>query len=356
MTTLTTTLTTTPLFSDTHHHHHHRKQQQQQQQQQQQRRLSRRRLLRAALSSGGSKKSSKENESSSSSSSSRKGGVRYEGVAIPTLLNNIPHARDIRRFFYDDATESVVRAMKDGEKKTRVKVFSEFPELNVEGDVFRAGTLLEMVRTMATALARMERRGGGGKQRVKLCVQGSMGTGVFQGLPLSLSGISRLIDLMDWEEDVVERISNGAIGKDHAKDDEDVFILICPQNIVGYSILPYMEEMMEVAGDRPMILFNPKLGDIQSAGNVMSIRGRQGRMDFANSWEEIYHFRLLYRKPYFFPIYGALRKSYSASPDAEKWELYKRFGKMDDEYYQLMEVYEKQPNPDQMTKVIWGKP
>ena len=105
----------------------------------------------------------------------------------------------------------------------------------------------------------------GGKQRVKLCVQGSMGTGVFQGLPLSLSGISRLIDLMDWEEDVVERISNGAIGKDHAKDDEDVFILICPQNIVGYSILPYMEEMMEVAGDRPMILFNPKLGDIQSA-------------------------------------------------------------------------------------------
>ena len=351
MTTLTTTLTTTPLFSDTHHHHHHRKQQQQQQ-----RRLSRRRLLRAALSSGGSKKSSKDNESSSSSSSSRKGGVRYEGVAIPTLLNNIPHARDIRRFFYDDATESVVRAMKDGEKKTRVKVFSEFPELNVEGDVFRAGTLLEMVRTMATALARMERRGGGGKQRVKLCVQGSMGTGVFQGLPLSLSGISRLIDLMDWEEDVVERISNGAIGKDHAKDDEDVFILICPQNIVGYSILPYMEEMMEVAGDRPMILFNPKLGDIQSAGNVMSIRGRQGRMDFANSWEEIYHFRLLYRKPYFFPIYGALRKSYSASPDAEKWELYKRFGKMDDEYYQLMEVYEKQPNPDQMTKVIWGKP
>ena len=37
-----------------------------------------------------------------------------------------------------------------------MKVFTEFPELNVEGDVFRAGTLLEMVRTMATELARME--------------------------------------------------------------------------------------------------------------------------------------------------------------------------------------------------------
>ena len=59
-------------------------------------------------------------------------------------------------------------------------MFSEFPELNVEGDVFRAGTLLEMVRTMATALARMERRGGGGKQRVKLCVQGSMAPACFK--------------------------------------------------------------------------------------------------------------------------------------------------------------------------------
>ena len=344
-----TTLTTTPLFSDIHHHHHHHRNNNNNNNNVD--------CLAAALRAApsGSKVVEGERIIIIIIIIIEVGGVRTRRC-IPTLLNNIPHARDIRRFFYDDATESVVRAMKDGEKKTRVKVFSEFPELNVEGDVFRAGTLLEMVRTMATALARMERRGGGGKQRVKLCVQGSMGTGVFQGLPLSLSGISRLIDLMDWEEDVVERISNGAIGKDHAKDDEDVFILICPQNIVGYSILPYMEEMMEVAGDRPMILFNPKLGDIQSAGNVMSIRGRQGRMDFANSWEEIYHFRLLYRKPYFFPIYGALRKSYSASPDAEKWELYKRFGKMDDEYYQLMEVYEKQPNPDQMTKVIWGKP
>ena len=293
--------------------------------------------------------------SSSSKDEASSTNVRYEGTALPTLLNNIPHTREIRRFFYDDATESVLRAIKD-DRNVRMKVFTEFPEMNVEGDVFRAGTLLEMVRTMATELARMERKdGSGGKQRVKLCVQGSMGTGVFQGLPLALSGISRLIDLMDWEEDVAERISNGAIGKDHAKDDEDVFILICPQNIVGYSILPYMEEMMEVAGNRPMILLNPKLGDIQSAGNVMSIRGRQGRMEFANSWEEIYHFRLLYRKPFFFPIYGALRKSYSSAEEDDTWELYKRFGKMDDEYYQLMEVYEKEPNPDQMTKVIWGK-
>ena len=39
--------------------------------------------------------------------------------------------------------------------------------------VYRVGTLLEMVRDMATALA------ADGK-RVKVCVQGAMGEGVFQ--------------------------------------------------------------------------------------------------------------------------------------------------------------------------------
>lgn len=47
------------------------------------------------------------------------------------------------------------------------------PELNPEMDVYRIGTLLEMVREMAYALAE------DGKL-VKVCVQQSMGQGVFQ--------------------------------------------------------------------------------------------------------------------------------------------------------------------------------
>jgi hypothetical protein len=47
------------------------------------------------------------------------------------------------------------------------------PELNSEMDVYRIGTLLEMVREMAYALAE------DGKL-VKVCVQQSMGQGVFQ--------------------------------------------------------------------------------------------------------------------------------------------------------------------------------
>ena len=232
------------------------------------------------------------------------------GVDVPTLLNNVPHARATRRWFYEDATKSIVAAVTARER--RIKIKSEFPELNVNGDVYRVGTTLELVRETAAALAR-------DGLRVKICVQRSMGQGVFQALPLSLSGVSKLLGMMDWEPGTEGMIDpSGGIG---AADGEgaDCFILVQPQNIVGYSVLPYIEEMEAVVGDKPMIMINPRLDDVQSAGNVMSVRGRKERMDAVAAWKEVYHFRLLYRKPYFFPIYGALRFAYYEN----EWELYK---------------------------------
>ena len=226
-----------------------------------------------------------------------------------------------------------------------MKIKTEFPELNTSGDVYRVGTTLELTRAMARTLA------GDGK-RVKICVQLSMGQGVFQALPLSLSGVSKLLGMMDFEEDVAEMIDpNGGIGaEDGADDGADAYILVQPQNIVGYSVLPYIAAMEEAVGDKPMIMINPKLDDIQSAGNVMSIRGRQERMDAVAAWREIYHFRLLYRKPYFFPIYGALRYTYYENA----WELYKRVGMREEEDYVLRSTYDSEPDPDEMTKQIWG--
>ena len=74
------------------------------------------------------------------------------GVDVPTLLNNVPHARATRRWFYEDATKSIVAAVTARER--RIKIKSEFPELNVNGDVYRVGTTLELVRETAAALAR----------------------------------------------------------------------------------------------------------------------------------------------------------------------------------------------------------
>ena len=40
-----------------------------------------------------------------------------------------------------------------------------------------------------------------------------------------------------------------------------------------------------------MVMINPKLDDIQSSNNVMSVRGRGERIEYVSKWEEIYHFR-----------------------------------------------------------------
>lgn len=152
--------------------------------------------------------------------------------------------------------------------------------------------------------------------------------------------------------DAEEFISQGSIGGDEPQEDDDYFIIIAPQNIVGYSVLSYLQEMEEAVGNRPMIMINPKLGDIQSAGNVMSIRGRGERMEYVSGWEEVYHFRLLYRKPYFFPIYGALRY---AGPGT-KWELYKKFGKMESEEYKLQRTYAGgEPDSKEITRIILAR-
>ncbi|MFS7981912.1 putative adenylate kinase [Helianthus anomalus] len=80
---------------------------------------------------------------------------------IPTNLNNIPHSREIREYFYDDVLQATQRAISDG--KTRVKVEINIPELNPEQDVYRIGTLMELVRVLALSFA------DDGK-RVKVCL------------------------------------------------------------------------------------------------------------------------------------------------------------------------------------------
>ena len=265
---------------------------------------------------------------------------------IPLLLNNTPHERSTRRWFYEDCSDAVVDAVTGPDPMLRCVAKVEFPELNVDGDVYRIGTLLELVREIAGRLT------ADGK-KVRVCVQGSMGQGVFQALPLALSGVARILDLMDWG-DADAFVRRGSIGKDVPQSDDDYFILIAPQNIVGYAVLPYIQQMEETVGDRPIIMINPRLDDVQSAGNVMSIRGRGERRAYVSAWETCYHFRLLYKKPYFFPIFGALRFAGKGSND--KWELYKRFGKMATEEYRMMRVYEDgEPGTGEITDVILNR-
>ena len=76
-----------------------------------------------------------------------------------------------------------------------------------------------------------------------------MGKGTFQGLPLQLSGLRKLLDLMDWEPEVEPFVSFGAV-KEADIEDQDVYIVVCPQNIVGASIIPDLKSFAERAEER----------------------------------------------------------------------------------------------------------
>ena len=161
--------------------------------------------------------------------------------------------------------------------------------------------------------------------------------GIFTGVPKQLNGVAKIMQMMDWQSEsgeanegmVGDYINFGAIGPEHVVNEEqdedgeivqhqdDIFVLLAPQSMVGTdsSIIPLLQGMVEAAGDRPVILLNPDLTDKVSAAGQQNVRGRQERMDFANSFETAYHFQNLYVSgTSYFPILGAMTKLHPSEP------------------------------------------
>jgi adenylate kinase len=222
------------------------------------------------------------------------------------------------------ATLDAVIACSKGQISNRMKITSLFPEMNPSMDSYRIGTLLELARSIGITLAEQN-------LRVRICVQGSMGVGIFTGTPKQLSGAATLLQRMDWQSGPGEEnegmvgnyINFGAVGREHVvnsrqNDDgtmtfqDDVFLLLCPQSMVGVdaSIMGTLMEMVDAAGDRPVILINPDLSDKVSSQGQQNIRGRKERMEFADSFETIHHFQNIYVSgTSYFPILGAVFKA-----------------------------------------------
>eukprot|EP00252_Welwitschia_mirabilis_P001389 TRINITY_DN1125_c0_g1_i2.p1 TRINITY_DN1125_c0_g1~~TRINITY_DN1125_c0_g1_i2.p1 ORF type:complete len:464 (-),score=107.75 TRINITY_DN1125_c0_g1_i2:334-1725(-) len=267
---------------------------------------------------------------------------KWEG--IPTRLNNIPHSREIRQYFYEDVCAATIRAVEDG--ITRLKIDIGIPELNPNTDVFRIGTLMELVREIALHFAYDGRY-------VKVCVQNPMGEGALVGMPLQLAGTRRILEFMDWGEHgaLGTFVKIGSIGAREVTDEDDMFILVAPQNAVGNCIIYDLQAMSDAAGSRPVLLVNPRLKDIPSAGGVMQTIGREKRMDFANSFLSCYLFRLLYQAGTQYPIMGAIRMCYPSD-----YELYKRVdtgpGK---EKYIKTATFSNEPTPTQIEDAFSGR-
>ncbi|CAL5400473.1 unnamed protein product [Camellia sinensis] len=309
---------------------------------------------------------------------------------IPTRLNNIPHSREIREYFYDDVLQATQRAVNDGKTRLKVRSGDQYPRAeprNGEGrillvypiicleltisydaqDVYRIGTLMELVRVLALNFA------DDGK-RIKVCVQGSMGEGALAGMPLQLAGTRTILEYMDWGDygAMGNFINIGSIGGKEVTEQDDLFILVAPQNAVGNCIIDDLRAMTDAAGNRPVILINPRLKTM----------GRDKRLEYAASFEHFYHFRLLYYAGTQYPIMGALRMKnkgtgakvlqycnpktiHESRPGGlTKWmsypygyELYKR---VDDpsrkEKYIILSTFPKRPDSDEINDAFEGKP
>ena len=266
------------------------------------------------------------------------GGNKVGFLKDDMYLNQVPHNRYVRKYCYDLAANATLEAVVLCSQKkipSRMKVVHLFPELNPSMDSYRIGTLLELVRVMAIRLVEQN-------LRVRICIQGSMGVGIFTGTPKQLNGVATLLQRMDWQSEKGEEnegmignyINFGAIGKEHVVnahvnengikvEQDDVFILLCPQSMIGIetSIVRPLEEMTLAAGDRPMILINPDLVDKVSAQGQQSVRGRKERIEFSQSFQTIFHFQNIYVSgTSYFPILGAMTKL----KPSEQWVAHQR--------------------------------
>ncbi len=64
------------------------------------------------------------------------------------------------------------------------------------------------------------------------CASAQVRCGAVQGMPLSLSGVRRIMERMDWG-DAGAFVGFGEVGADQIDDACDYYILIAPQNVVG---------------------------------------------------------------------------------------------------------------------------
>ncbi|CAK7338514.1 unnamed protein product [Dovyalis caffra] len=269
---------------------------------------------------------------------------------IPTRLNNIPHSREIRNYFYEDVLQATQRAVNDG--RTRLRVDINIPELNPEMDVYRIGTLMELVRVIALSFADDGKRVK--RFSCQVCVQGSMGQGALAGMPLQLAGTRKILELMDWGDYGAKGtfIKIGSIGEKEVDEDDDLFILVAPQNAVGNCIIGDLQAMTVAAGSRPVIIVNPRLKDLPGSSGIMQTIGRDKRLEYAASFESCYFFRLLYYAGTQYPIMGALRMSYPY-----RYELYKRVDQPSGtEKYVILSTFSEKPSTDDVNDAFMGKP
>lgn len=244
-------------------------------------------------------------------------------------FNRVPHSQWVRAYLYDRVSTAVIQAVNDDtiKAKSRLQLKVNFPELNPKFDTYRVGTVAELLRETCLRLAESG-------FKCKIVVQQSLGEGIFVGTPLALSSMMPVLQKMDWGTTLSDEqryqdgdmitprnaayIRLGRVGSDQVAPDDDVIIIVSPQNVQGGEVIKLLDEMCTKAESQgtTVILLNPNLGDRPSGNDKMQIRGRAERRAIQDSFVDIYQLRLLYPSSggYMYPIAGLVSKKNYRAP------------------------------------------
>ncbi len=277
-----------------------------------------------------------------------------QDVSVPNdfRFNQCPHPTWVRAYIYDRVSIAVLRALEDKtiskHTRSRMRIVVNFPELNPKYDVFRVGTMAEMVRETCLRVAE-------GGSRCRIVVQQSLGEGIFTGTPLALSMMMPVFQKMDWGTSLTEeelylggdmlkptrtesKIRLGRVGPEYVAPDDDVIFIIMPQNVVNGELTGMLDDMCSKAESQgtAVILINDNLADRPSGNNKMQIRGRAERRAVQDSFSDVFQLRLLYPSNggYMYPIAGFVSKKDYRSPYVA-FNM-KRDKKLDREYYTVV--------------------
>ena len=139
----------------------------------------------------------------------------------------------------------------------------------------------------------------------------------------------------DWGE-VPFKILDIGTGKipvqQQIQPEDKAFLFIAPSAVE----VAQVEKLCEVAGERPFVMFNPRLEDVATIG--IGYAGRQLRERFLNTFESCYHIRSLDG--------AALFRCYPAS-----WQVWLETG----DRYQLISELPKKPVGEEIDQILAEK-
>lgn len=249
--------------------------------------------------------------------------------------------RDIYLSAAAEATAAYLSTFQPGPSRTGVaQINLNVPQLNPELDIYDRRFLLQLTWAVIDVTAASCRL------RTRVLVQGAR---AFGAIPLSIAGLRRNLDADvelsrdAWPEQMIR--TGDLEDPNDLADDDQIIVVISPTNAVSMPVINSMIQMVERARGRPVIILNPRLGDVPSHSGVMQVAGRADRIRFLECITDIFYLRLLFKPGTNFPLRGILFRSFPGP-----WQLW--LPEDSDTKYSLVLTAPNRPSSSEITSAL----